>query len=136
LATTGGRMTTTGVAGFTPGSGSGWLERLHGLACDNVLSAKVVTADGRILTASETEHTDLFSALRGGGRNFGVATECELRLHRVGPMVYVGLQALTDRATLPGDGTTGTPTCSTTSPTRPSTPSSPPPRLPRRRRAS
>lgn len=91
LATTGGRMTTTGVAGFTLGSGSGWLERLHGLACDNLLSAQVVLADGRVVTASESSHADLFWGLRGGGGNFGIVTEFELRLHPVGPQLTGGL---------------------------------------------
>jgi FAD/FMN-containing dehydrogenase len=91
LATTGGRMTTTGVAGFTLGSGSGWLERLHGLACDNLLSAEVVLADGRVVTAGDTEHPGLFWGLKGGGGNFGVVTELELRLHPVGPSITAGL---------------------------------------------
>ena len=91
LAVTGGRASTTGVAGQTLGSGSGRLERKLGLGCDSLLSAEVVTADGRVLRASEDEHADLFWGLRGAGPNFGVVTELEFRLHPVGPVVLGGL---------------------------------------------
>src|SRR3712207_1263907 len=72
LAVTGGRVSDTGIVGFTLGSGSGWLERVMGLAADNLRSVRLVTADGRAVTASASEHPDLFWALRGGGGNFGV----------------------------------------------------------------
>jgi FAD/FMN-containing dehydrogenase len=91
LATTGGLVSTTGVAGFTLGGGIGWLMRKHGLACDNLIGADVVTADGRLVHASETDSPDLFWGLRGGAGNFGIVTQFELGLHQVGPTVYAGL---------------------------------------------
>jgi FAD/FMN-containing dehydrogenase len=91
LATTGGRVSTTGVAGLTLGGGSGWLERKHGLACDNLLAAELVTWDGRIVRASEHQHSELLWAMRGGGGSFGVVTSLELRLHRLGPEVFAGV---------------------------------------------
>lgn len=98
LATTGGLVSTTGVAGFTLGGGIGWLMRAHGLASDNLISADVVTADGQFLTASEQENSDLFWGLRGGGGNFGVVTSMEFRLYPVS-QVYGGMILWTaDRA--------------------------------------
>jgi FAD/FMN-containing dehydrogenase len=91
LATTGGRVTTTGIAGLTLGTGSGWLERLHGYTADNLISADVVTASGDIVHASEEENADLFWGLRGGGGNFGVVVNFEYRLHELPPQVLGGM---------------------------------------------
>jgi hypothetical protein len=93
LATTGGRITTTGIAGLTLGSGSGWLERKLGFTVDNLLSVQLVTAEGEVLTVSEQQNPELFWGLRGGGGNFGVVTSFEFRLHPLGPIVIGGLLA-------------------------------------------
>jgi hypothetical protein len=91
LATPGGTDADTGIAGLTLGGGIGWLSGNHGLACDNLTSADVVTADGQFLTASASQNADLFWALRGGSGNFGIVTSFEYQLHPVGPMVLAGL---------------------------------------------
>src|ERR1700719_4131617 len=87
LASTGGVVSTTGIAGLTLGGGLGWLMGKHGLSCDNLVSADLVTAEGQFLTASADQHPDLFWGLRGGGGNFGVVTSFEYRVHSVGPVL-------------------------------------------------
>ncbi len=87
LATPGGLVSETGIAGLTLGGGTGWLRNKHGLSCDNLIGVEIVTAGGQIRTVNAHEHADLFWALQGGGGNFGVVTEFEYRLHPVGPQV-------------------------------------------------
>jgi FAD/FMN-containing dehydrogenase len=91
LATTGGIVTHTGIAGLTLGGGIGWLMRRHGLTCDNLVAADIVLADGQFLRVSERENADLLWGLRGGGGNFGIVTAFQYRLHSVGPQVLAGV---------------------------------------------
>jgi FAD/FMN-containing dehydrogenase len=91
LHTPGGRVTTTGLGGFTTGGGYGWTSSKHGLACDNLISVEIVLADGSVVRASDEEHPELFWGIRGGGGNFGIVTEFEFRLHPLGPSVLAGL---------------------------------------------
>jgi FAD/FMN-containing dehydrogenase len=90
LAVTSGLVTHTGVAGLTLGGGIGWIMRKYGLTIDNLLSVDIVTAGGELLTVSETQNSDLFWGVRGGGGNFGIAIEFEFRLHALGPDVFAG----------------------------------------------
>lgn len=91
LTTTGGTVSSTGIAGLTLGGGIGWHAARHGFACDNLLSADIVTADGRLLTVGPSQHEDLFWAVRGGGGNFGVVTSFEFRLHPAPSLVTGGM---------------------------------------------
>jgi FAD binding domain/Berberine and berberine like len=90
LATTGGIVTHTGVAGLTLGGGIGWLQRKHGLTIDQLIGVDLITAEGELVKASAAENVDLFWGVRGGGGNFGIVTEFEFRLHPVGPTVLAG----------------------------------------------
>jgi FAD/FMN-containing dehydrogenase len=96
LATTGGMVDDTGVGGLTLGGGYGWLAKLHGLACDNLVSGEVVTASGEVVRASEDENADLFWGIRGGGGNFGIVTGFEFRLHPIGPVLSIERQYAPD----------------------------------------
>src|SRR5882724_10931722 len=93
LATTGGVVASTGIAGLTLGGGIGWLMPKYGLALDNLRSAELVMADGRVVRASVDDNADLFWAIRGGGGNFGIAASLEYALHPVGPMITGGVVA-------------------------------------------
>ena len=93
LATTGGVVGSTGIAGLTLGGGLGWLMPKYGLALDNLTSAEMVMADGSVKRASAKDDPDLFWAIRGGGGNFGIAASLEYALHPVGPIITGGLVA-------------------------------------------
>lgn len=90
LMTTGAPVSMVGMSGYTLGGGLGWTSRKHGLACDNLISADVVTAEGKLVHADELENTDLFWALRGGSGNFGIVTSFQFQLHALGPQVLAG----------------------------------------------
>ena len=120
LATTGGVISTTGIAGLTLGGGLGWLMGKYGMAIDNLESAEVVLADGRVVTASDADDADLFWAIRGGGGNFGVVTSFEYRAHPV-DMIFGGIAA--HRSLRPARSSTSTASSRRASPT--SSPRSP-----------